>query len=178
MANINIRRKSGFILRSGSMRRESLWIDDPTVEASLVGSPTAILLSSLSAAGLALRPFTVVRTRGYIQMRSDQNATRETYGIAMGQCVVSDQAVGIGVTAVPTPVSDKASDLWHVYESLFSTQIGTSATGQSAEIGIGRTYDSKAMRKVQEGEDLITVAENEIAGAIFVHTARILLKLH
>ena len=178
MANIRTAGKSGFIVRGGSRRRETLWIDDPTVEATLGGAPTATLLSTLSAAGLALRPFTVVRTRGNFFIRSDQAAAGESYGAAVGMCVVSDQAAAIGVTAVPNSVSDRSSDLWYVFEELFSRQVGTTTTGRIAEVGVFTTYDSKAMRKVEEGQDLATVVENELAGTVIVHNARILLKLH
>ena len=39
-------------------------------------------------------------------------------------------------------------------------------------------YDSKAMRKVEDGQDSITVSENEIAGVTMVVSGRFLIKLH
>ena len=71
MANIRVGRKSGFIVRGGKSRRESTWIALNTVEATLGGAPTAVLMNSLNAAALALRPFTVVRSRGTILVFSD-----------------------------------------------------------------------------------------------------------
>ncbi len=180
MARVFTNRKSGFIQRSGVRRRETLWIDDPTVEGTMGGAPTALIFSSGSAALLALRPFTVVRVRGIMMIRSDSLAANETFGVDLGMCVVSDQASAIGVTAVPTPATDKSSDLWFVYESLFAhLNIGSGAgTGVPVQNGVFKSYDSKAMRKVEEGQDLLTVAENEINGVVLTHTARILLKLH
>ena len=71
MANINVGRKSGFIVRGGARRRETLWIGDTLIETTIATGTTAVLLSTLNAAALALRPFTVVRTRGAVNISSD-----------------------------------------------------------------------------------------------------------
>jgi len=180
MTNIRTSRKSGFLLRGGSMRRETEWGELSTVEASLTGAPTAVLASSLSAAALALRPFTIVRVRGIMHIRSDQIAASETYGGDLGMAVVSDQAVAIGVTAVPTPLTDKASDLFFVYEQLFSRfQVGSGAgTGVPQDSGVWKPFDSKAMRKVNGDQDVIVSLENEIAGTVLTFSGRFLIKLH
>jgi hypothetical protein len=54
---------------------------------------------------------------------SDQFAQSESQIGAIGLAVVTDQAVGIGVTAVPTPITDLSSDSWFLHR--FS---GTSST--------------------------------------------------
>jgi len=102
MANIRRSRRSGFTTRGGRSVRESLWFDGPVFNTNMGAASTAVLVSSLSAAALALRPFTVVRTRGSMFLETDQQAASEFYQAAIGCCVVSDQAVAIGVTAVPT----------------------------------------------------------------------------
>ena len=147
----------------------------------LAGANTAVLLNSLSAGALDLRPFTVVRTRGFFGIRSDQSATSESFDCALGYCVVSDQALAIGVTAVPTPFTDQGSDLFFVYEALmarflFISGIGVDPQGMSQFMH----YDSKAMRKVNDDSDLITVIENSgiSSGVTVHHTARMLVKLH
>ncbi len=121
MANIRVGRRSGRVFRGGRSRRESQWLFWDTSETTLAGAPTAVLTNSLNAIALAFRPFTVVRARLFLQIRSDIATGGETFGVSMGFCVVSDQAVAIGVTAVPTPVTDKGSDLWFVYESLIGS---------------------------------------------------------
>ncbi len=171
-------RKSGFVRRGGVMRRETVWVALPRVTATLGGAPTAIMINTLSAGGLALRPFTIVRTRGVVQVVSDQNIATETYLGALGISVVSEQAIAIGVTAVPTPVTDQGSDLFFVYEEVigrfeFGSNIGFDAAG-----GRFIQYDSKAMRRVNEGSDVAVVVENDIAGTQMEHSARMLLKLH
>ncbi len=114
MANIRSNRKSGFILRSGVMRRETLWL---SVDATrtIVTAVGGTLVTSYGAGALALRPFTIVRTRLLIFVQSDQAAAVEATFGAYGQAVVSDQVSAIGITAVPTPVTDLASDLWYVH---------------------------------------------------------------
>ncbi len=180
MANIRTACRSGLVFRGGRNRRETLWVSQVTTETVLAGAPTVAILTALNAAGLALRPFTVIRDRGVIHLRSDQAGATETYGVGYGKCVVSDQAVLIGVTAVPTPVTDKSSDLWYLFESLFGRiEVSSGAgTGVPTETGKFLQYDSKAMRKVEEGQDLISVVENEISGCNVVVTGRTLIKLH
>ncbi len=138
----------------------------------------ATLLTALTAVGLALRPFTVVRTRGVMQLFSDQGAAIEPQWVAYGACVVSEQAQAIGVTAVPTPNTDQESDLFFVHQWI-ANHSSTSIDAQGARF---LEYDSKAMRKVQEGEQLITVSEVVAStiseGVVFAVTERQLFKLH
>ncbi len=88
---------------------------------------------------------------------SDQAAAIEQQAVALGLAVVSDQAVAVGVTAVPTPVTDMASPLWFVHQLLFGEESAlTDRTKPQTRISI----DSKAMRKVEVGQDMVIVLEN------------------
>ncbi len=82
-------RKSGHVYRAGRMvKRDSLWLQfQPTITA-VNGGGTAVLIFTLNAAALALRPFTVVRTRFQLGMRSDQTSAAE------------DQVLGYGIVVV------------------------------------------------------------------------------
>jgi hypothetical protein len=98
-------------------------------------------------------------------------------------CVVSDQATAIGVTAVPTPVTDDGSDLFFVYERLVNDITLSSSgagTGNFLIAGRERIVDSKAMRKVEDGSDLILTTEGGPNNDGFVLTSymRVLVKLH
>jgi len=165
------------VVRQRAQRRETMWIELGTVASTLAGAPTAVLASSLNAAGLALRPFTVVRVRGWLECHSDQAAASESYLGDFAMAVVSDQAVAVGVTAVPTPLTDKGSDLFFVYEQLGSRTFFGDATGVR-EVGVQKYFDSKVMRKVNDDQDIIAVVENEIAGCVVTFSGRILIKLH
>ena len=173
-------RKSGFIQRGGVMRRETLWFDITEGETTVASANTAVILNALGAAGLALRPFTVVRTYLNWHIRSDQIAAVEEYQAAIGCCVVSDQASAIGVTAVPTPFTDLSSDLWFVHGIMANQILFSSAIGIQANSGVSKDIDSKAMRKVEDGQDLITVTEASSisAGYVLIHGGRSLIKLH
>ncbi len=176
MANIRSSRRSGLVLRGGRNRRESLWADHTPVSVNLTAVGGTIFTSG-NAALLALRPFTIVRTRVTLFVRSDQEAASEFQVGAYGHAVVSDQAEAIGVTAVPTPITDMASDLWFVHQMVMSEYVlGEGSRSRPWLI------DSKAMRQVEEGEQLITVGEFASGaagnGLIIAAGGRFLIKLH
>ena len=144
----------------------------------MAAASTAVLQTSLSAAALALTPFTIVRTRGVFFARSDAAVT-ETYNVAMGYAVVTEQASAIGITAVPTPDTDRDSDSWFVYEEIANRLFVADATGMIND-GMMIRFDSKAMRKVEDGQDLVGVAETTAIslGANVLIAGRFLIKLH
>ena len=179
MANITVARKSGFIRRSGVMRRESLWLGITETANTITTASTAVLFAGFGATLLGLRPFTIVRTRIHYSCSSDQSAQAEVWGCAFGGAVVSDQASAIGVTAVPTPATDSNSDLWFFYATLtgrvgFASAVGFSDSFNAIDI------DSKAMRKVEDGEDVAMSLETlSISnGVVAIKQGRMLLKLH
>ncbi len=176
MARLNIARRSGLVLRGGRNVRQNIWFQTTTSVVTIAAGSTATLGFQLSAAALALRPFTVVRHRLSWHCRADVVTGGENWGGAVGGCVVSDQATAIGVTAIPTPITDQASDLWYLYAEQYGRFGGT----QVEEVGRFQVIDSKAMRKVEDGEDLLLVFEtpsfvNSMVSAI---GGRALIKLH
>ncbi len=168
-----------FATRRQGPRRETQWIAGTFTNNTLaVNSVT--LLTSLNAAALALRPFTIVRTRGIFQFASDQETVSENYGISYGEIIVSEQASAAGVGSVPTPETESGSD-WHVFEQGLGRLAVSSAIG-IWETGFQKEIDSKAMRKVDLGEDLIVVVEVPASGpsegVLFRSFVRTLIKLH
>ncbi len=93
--------RRGRVFRSGRQVRETLWVGITESVTTLASANSAFLINSGNAALLALRPFTIVRTLGYFATRSDQTGASENYDAALGISVVSDQALAIGITAVP-----------------------------------------------------------------------------
>ncbi len=179
MANIRRSRAGGFI-RGGRHLRETLWASiSPTTTTLAVATP--VLFSGLSASGLALRPFTIIRTRGVLHLSTDQIAASESYYAAYGMAVVSDQALAVGVSAVPTPLTEADSDLWFVYEPMTSRMLFGDATGLGGGDGVMVRFDSKAMRKVEDGQDIATVEEassnSGLLGCQLAKGGRMLLKL-
>ncbi len=180
MARIFTNRKSGFIQRGGVKRRETRWLDAVPGVATLAGPSASVIYHTLTAVEKALRPFTVIRTRGFWEIFSDQVVADEAYQAALGLAVVSDQAVGIGVTAVPTPYTDMESDLWFVYEQLYGNMRFGDATGTEDPAGVRAAFDSRAMRKVEDGQDVISVGEaSSISSGLSMKVGfRMLVKLH
>ena len=161
------------------MVRETIWGDIVATNSSLAAANTAILANVTGAAFLALRPFTAIRTRGILYLISDQTAAAEIQAVNFGVAVVSDQAVAIGITAIPTPTTDAASDSWFVYQSIMAAH---GAGTVDSEQGKLLEYDSRAMRKVEDGSQLVFVLETGdaavTAGVNIRHFGRLLLKLH
>ncbi len=108
---------------------------------------------------------TVRRTRGRFMVVSDQVSFVEDHLGAMGMMIVNDVAAGIGITAIPGPVTEAGDDGWFVWEPLVAcSQMNPTAT--SSGIGSGSMamcsfeFDSKAMRRVEEGFQMVMVVEN------------------
>ncbi len=159
------------------VRRQNLWLGFNIGSTTLVGS-SAQLISSLNAAALALRPFTVVRTRLLVTFESDQAAVSERPIGSFGVQVVTDNATAIGITAVPQPDTDTDNDFF-VYQSLIHSTIFLSSIGLQTPAQTQFVIDSKAMRKVGPGDDIAMTTELSTAsGAVLVVQGRALLKLH
>jgi len=176
MANRHtVRRSSGVPTR----RRENVWFGFAPELTTIAAVSTASLVGTLNAAALALRPFTIVRTRGRLHVRSDQISASEGYDISYGIVVVKDTATAIGITAVPTPVTDSSSD-WLLYEQLASRFDFVTSAGFQSDGGVSKDFDSKAMRKVDLGDDVAIVMESSSVGTgqVVWDSLRMLIKLH
>jgi len=162
------------------MRRETAWLGGLEFVQVLASPGTAALIGVLDAGALAERPFTVMRTRGQIFGRSDQEAASQNWGVAFGMAVVTEQAAAIGVTAVPTPVTDDDSDAWFTYEWILGTLGFVTGTGVFEE-GRMIPIDSRGARKVEDSDQLIVVVEAGllITDGVAIHGfIRNLIKLH
>ena len=126
----------------------------------------------LSSAGSAVFPFagasiedglTIVRTRGELNMGLSI-ATTALDGfnrVAFGMCIVSENAAAVGITAIPTPITDEAWDGWYVYwtGSVFSV-VATAAISNFAGVSnVRMPIDSKAMRKFKRTDVIVGVIE-------------------
>ena len=168
-------------LRSNMVRagRKTFWLSGTAGSTAVAGASTAVITTSLNAAALALRPFTIVRTRGYFSIVTDQASASENQFGHFGAIVVSDQAVTVGVTAVPTPATDSQSS-WYVYEATADRFFFHTSAAQNIHTVRMTEIDSKAMRKVEEGQDIITVVESAAVsdGFLAFDFTRTLIKLH
>ena len=173
MPNRIIRRSSAVAVRGP--RRKTEWFPSADITGfTTLGAATFVVSQSLTAGELAKRPFTVVRTVGSIWITSDQVAASETPFGAVGFIVVSDKAVATGATAIPDPITQEGSDEWFTYTQ-FAAQGGPLSGRQISEY----KFDSRAMRKVEDGEDIVIVVSNAhaTAGLDFGIKFRLLVKL-
>ncbi len=161
-------------------RRKTTWLQFAPIATTTTSASEAALVFVLNTAALALRPFTVVRTRGLLELQSDQSGASEDQSVGFGLAVVSDAASAVGVTAVPTPITDMGSDLFFSHELLYNNFIQKTGVGFEAAAGVRHYFDSKAMRKVDISEDIVVVMESSAisAGLILTMGFRMLVKLH
>jgi len=138
------------------------------------------ILASLDAEELAKRPFTIIRTHLFWRIQTDQSIASENQFAGLGMCVVSEEAAAVGVTAVPTPITDLGSDLWFVHELMANQYQFLSGIG-AGNVGIHSWIDSKAMRKVNDDQDALLVGEFDTAlsdGFTLIVGGRLLIKEH
>ena len=148
---------------------------------------TALLAVAGSAAALlqVFVPFaggeTIIRIRGLLTVRSDQNAASENMIGAFGICVVTEQAVSVGITAIPHSATDASWDGWLLHQFIAERFLFFSSVGaQTGDSGLGRyPLDSKAMRKINDDERMVLVYENSSSlGTNLTDSIRVLTKLH
>ena len=158
-------------------RRATQWIAS-TVEtgATTLGANTAVLDQTFAFGEKA----TVIRVRGELYVKSDQLAGTENALGAVGMAVVTNQAAAIGITAVPTPITDQASDNWFLWQPIIGPLEFGDATGFSFNPYTRYIFESKAMRKVDDGDTVAVVLENSstVHGLRFILMFRMLVKLH
>ena len=167
-----------FPRRSGGNRRHVAWSAGPRGATG-----------SLTASGRSLFPvgttageddLTLIRTRGELQVSLlAASAAGEGIQWALGLCNVTQNAFGIGVTAVPDPIEDAGWDGWFVHEEGVLFARDATPLDDPATL-IHRTIDSKAMRKTHRTDTLIAVFGLAESGAVTVRAdliTRILDKL-
>ena len=169
-----------FVRRNAGSGRLTRWIGLTPFADSLDGNGT-VLVSVGNAAFLELRPLTIIRTHLFWSFGSDQTIASEFMACALGMAIVSDTAAVAGVASLPTPITDQGSDKWWIWDFAtgqyeFQSAVGTNPNFDSMSYRI----DSKAMRKVNDGENFVTVLEApSISNGLTVTTAgRMLIKLH
>jgi len=155
-------RRTGF----GVTRAPRRQIANNAFTAEIDGVVTVIgIVKSLFSGSLAVveSALTLVRTRGEFGFRIAAAAAGNsiTRG-AFGMIVTSSDAVIAGVASVPGPLSDSLND-WFVWVPF---TVIHNASSQDAEYNF-RPFDSRGMRKLKFGEDLVPVLEieSDVAGS-------------
>jgi len=87
----------------------------------------------------------------------------------------------VGVSAVPTPLSEMESDFFFFHKIMIASIALATVVGFDGSDGEVFEIDSKAMRKVNEDEDVLIIAEINSAfgaGTVMRTGGRILIKEH
>ena len=178
MTNIITARKSGFIVRGGKSVRQMTWVAGAWTDSTIAAN-TKLVLTTFNASALARRPFTIVRTRGVLFIDTDQVAADEQQAAIYGKIVVNEKASDLGATAIPFPETVGTADFF-VYEPILAA-MHRSATG-IYQSGLRVTIDSKAMRRVDQQDQVVEVVETPASpiseGIQFRSFTRTLIKLH
>jgi len=163
------------------VRRRTSWDTGPGLFSDLAtfsASGSSIIGSGGEATTDGL---TIVRTRGLIELTfTAATSALDGFAGALGMGICTAEAFAIGVTAVPTPVTDVAWDgwLWHqFYSAHMPAAFQATGTGPYSTM---IEVDCKAMRKMDAGDTLFFVGEfTEIGAAILTVRAdsRVLVKL-
>jgi len=123
-----------------------------------VAAATKVLFATFTLSNVGIGE-TVRRSIGWVLAHSDQEAANEAYAGAFGMIRVSDLAIAAGVASIPGPVTDAQDDGWFVWQAYGGASMATS----SAERGRLFNFDSRAMRRIEEGFGIALVYENASA---------------
>ncbi len=123
-----------------------------------VGAKVLITTVVLSNPGI---DETVRRTRGMFEVTSNQSAAMALQYGAFGAVVVNDLAVAAGAASIPGSVTDASDDGWFLWVPFIQTTGVTEDGTGTASPGVNRYhFDSKAMRKIEEGFSVAFMVEN------------------
>ena len=156
-----------------------VWIEiQPVAAATVVNASSVALIGVMNATALALRPFTILRTRLLFHAESDQGAASELPFGSFGLIVVTESAAAAGIGSLPTP-NTEADASWFVWQAWLSSFVLASAVGFNEPSGSDYDIDSKAMRKVGIDDQVAVIAENVSGvGSQVVVNGRMLVQLH
>ena len=168
----------------GQSPRLTTWAEGPFGAVTLTsGTSTVMMGTSIQAIADGL---TLIRVRGEMLL-SLTNVAAALDGftrIACGLCIVSENAAGIGATAIPSPADDMEWNgwLWHWTGAVFTPgDITASGFVGNGSLGVRVPIDSKSMRKFKATDVLVGMIQpgNEVGTSTLrcTYNSRILLKL-
>ena len=167
-------RNSSFRSPVRGLRRKTSWALGPFGDTGGLSANGATVFGV--AAQADLEGMTIVRIRGELLVHLFSNATAGDGfpRCAVGLCIVTENAAGVGVTAIPSPIADLSWDgwMWHKMFSLVGADVVGAAVVSHSVSDVTKAarfeIDSKAMRKIKNTDLLIGVAElaDEIGTAV------------
>jgi len=157
-------------------KRQVTWVPPADQGYVAVAGSGATLIASFDPFASGFIKPTVVRTRGQVSVQLAAYSGDLSIVGAIGMGVVSDQAFGIGITAIPEPFDEAGWDGWFVWRS-FSYRYEFHTAASSLKASWDFEVDSKAMRKISDNETIVIVAQSQ-SGAFEISTPlRLLFKI-
>jgi len=162
--------------RGRTPRRRGGWEAGPRTGTLTITAASQTVFSIGQSA--ELDGLTIVRTRGeYSAFISAATTALDGFeDAAIGFCVVSQNAAGIGVTAIPDPLADEAWDGWFMHQYLEGLKAPTNVAefSNSGAAHIRGKIDTKGMRKLRETDVVVGVLSvgTEIGGATMIFNCR------
>ncbi len=143
--------------RSRSPNRS--WAFSGSTAATAVAAGTKVTTGSFTLSNPNIDE-TVLRTVGVIGIGSDQTAASELQLGAFGLILVNDLAAAAGAASLPGPVTDGGDDGWFVFVPFVQEFRFLSGSGFAPNVMRLYEFDSKAKRKMQEGQQIAVMCEN------------------
>ncbi len=139
-----------------SVRRPVTWGLGPFGAFGAISASSSVVAPTLAQ---LVSDQTVIRIRGelLVYITTPGGAAAEGFRWAFGMGIINENAGGIGVTAMPTPITDIAWDGWMLYETGTILTPGTTTIDIEGSVCTAQRVplDSKAMRKAN-ATDIIT----------------------
>ena len=148
--------------RRAPSRPNRAWAGIVSTGYTTVALSAKVLLGTFSLSNPNIDE-TILRTVGTIAVTSDQNAATEDIIGAFGMILVTDLAVTAGVASIPDPVTDTSDDGWFLYVPFAQSLAFSSGVGFDAQFATQYTFDSKAKRRMEEGQQAAIVVANASA---------------
>ena len=161
-----VRRRSTRAFAGGRRRAPTSWSRTVSIASLVIPPAVKVLITSFALNNPGIGE-TIRRTRGSFFVHSDQVAAQETQVGAFGMVVVSDLALAAGAASIPGPSTEAADDGWFVWQGFVGRQQGI-----MFPMNMDRyTFDSKAMRRVEEGFGVAVMFENAAVATVGIQVA-------
>ncbi len=178
MANRSFNR-SGTFRRGGSRRLTDWGVQLATTGRIAIPANSKVLVAAVTAAVLEEQaPATIVRTRGYLSVLTDNVTASETQIGAFGCALFNSVSLNAGIASLPSPGTDGTFDGWFVWSAFGQATQVNSAIGFNTLAAERIEVDSKAMRKFDRDLGLAFIVDNQHATNAFnvMFNFRLLIK--
>ena len=162
-------RRSGLSRRIQVPRRSRTWSLGPggTGVTVFTASSVAILGSGVTPVGTES---TLARTRGLLEIfLTGATSAGDGFQGAFGIGKATAAAFTVGVTAIPTPITEVAWDGWLYHRFISLHAPATVSAGVTPAVTERIEIDSKAMRKITDEEVFFAAVEFTEIGAATMH---------